>query len=1038
MESHLNYHNIRIGIAFSFFFLIFAPLCILAQMPAAISITPENAYAYDEITLTLDTRLSCPDDALFNVDSVMMHSGVTIDGEMWLNVIGFDAYGANGQQPKLIPNGDSTWYITFTPADFFGLDSGSNVEALNCVFNGGTWNNEGKDFDAIGDCIDFYVPFNQPESPVIDFSIVMTKAIDEGIFDPYSDQLFIEIEGFDPIELESTWWENWICTVSDGLTPGMDLSFTFSINQVQYEEISREISIIPGYQNYQSWWDDDPYINYSGAITISPENPSPRQEVTLTIDTRLSCPGGVLFDADSIMLHSGITLDDNYWQYVVEHDAVGLNGQQPKLSNNGDSTWSISFIPAEFYGFPTELNPEAINCVFNIGDWIAEGKDFTPDGFCVDFYVPLGLSTQNSHTINFETNGIGADWEWFVQGNGDNPPLEFIDNPVSGGINNSPKVAKFTARQAGLGYAYTHTIDDGQFTFDQSNHIVKVMVHKPVVSPISIKFDGPGGFAEILAWNTQVNQWEELEFDFTGFIGHTYNRFRILPDYEVRNEDHIIYLDNIQMPNGEVVVLAEPTTAPPNPQHAEENVISIYTEVYPNAPDTDFFPNWGQATQVTFDYPVAGNNTLKYNYLDYQGTHFPSLDVSSFEKLHIDLWTPNSTELKFHLISPGPISSYVELPISTDEWLSVDLDLQDFAPPVDTTEVIQFMVEGNGTIYFDNWYFWKEPFGQGYDPTLSNLVIDGEPVPEFSPNILNYDVDLPYGTVDIPTTTPTTTDPEADYIVNDATSLPGTTTVEVTSANGANTLSYTIYFEIASPEPQVAAPDPSHPEGDVLSIYSDVYQNLEGVYFNPYWLQQTIVTVDYPIAGNNTLKYKDLDYQGTDFPSQDVLEYDYFHVDFWTSNSTDLGFFLISPGPMEKEYVFSISPETWVSVDIPLEHFVPPVNLAEIYQFKVEGNGDIWFDNWYFWKNPTGIATPYNTLKQLSIYPNPAKNTLTISGLANSSSIKIFDILGTCVLSIQESSTRDQSIDIQNLSPGIYILIVSNDNQNEIVKFIKE
>jgi len=161
-------------------------------------------------------------------------------------------------------------------------------------------------------------------------------------------------------------------------------------------------------------------------------------------------------------------------------------------------------------------------------------------------------------------------------------------------------------------------------------------------------------------------------------------------------------------------------------------------------------------------------------------------------------------------------------------------------------------------------------------------------------------------------------------------------------------------------------------------------------------------------------------------------------VDFWTSNSTDLGFFLISPGPVEKEYVFSISPETWVSVDIPLEYFVPPVNLAEIFQFKVEGNGDVWFDNWYFWKDTGPNSISENTSKLLSIFPNPAKNTLTLSGMVNSSSIKIFDVMGTCVLSMNESAAGDQSIDIQNLIPGIYIVMISNENQNEMVKFIKE
>lgn len=126
--------------------------------PEIISISPAGATVNDEITLTLDTRLSCPEGDLLGADSVMMHSGVTINGDDWQNVIDFNALGQNGQQPKLIPNGDSTWSITFTPAAFYGT-GGANVTQICCVFNAGDWSaGEGKDYDAGGSCIDFFIP----------------------------------------------------------------------------------------------------------------------------------------------------------------------------------------------------------------------------------------------------------------------------------------------------------------------------------------------------------------------------------------------------------------------------------------------------------------------------------------------------------------------------------------------------------------------------------------------------------------------------------------------------------------------------------------------------------------------------------------------------------------------------------------------------------------------------------------------------------------------------------------------------------------
>ena len=55
--------------------------------------------------------------------------------------------------------------------------------------------------------------------------------------------------------------------------------------------------------------------------------------------------------------------------------------------------------------------------------------------------------------IDFEAGGQGADWTWNVFENADNPPLEFVANPDTSGINTSAMVAKFTARDTNAGAA---------------------------------------------------------------------------------------------------------------------------------------------------------------------------------------------------------------------------------------------------------------------------------------------------------------------------------------------------------------------------------------------------------------------------------------------------------------------------------------------------------------------------------------------------------------------------------------------------------
>ena len=138
------------------------------------------------------------------------------------------------------------------------------------------------------------------------------------------------------------------------------------------------------------------------------------------------------------------------------------------------------------------------------------------------------------------------------------------------------------------------------------------------------------------------------------------------------------------------------------------------------------------------------------------------------------------------------------------------------------------------------------------------------------------------------------------------------------------------------------APVPTDPANSVLSIFSSTYGNLDGTDYNPNWAQATQVAV-----GEN-LVYTNLNYQGTQFTNSDVSGYDYLNVDYYVIDSTALNFFLISPG-QETYYSLDVSQTgQWQTVQIPLSHYADVVNLADAFQFKVDGNGDVAFNNIYF------------------------------------------------------------------------------------------
>jgi hypothetical protein len=71
----------------------------------------------------------------------------------------------------------------------------------------------------------------------------------------------------------------------------------------------------------------------------------------------------------------------------------------------------------------------------------------------------------------------------------------------------------------------------------------------------------------------------------------------------------------------------------------------------------------------------------------------------------------------------------------------------------------------------------------------------------------------------------------------------------------------------------------------------------------------------------------------------------------------------------------------------------------------------------------TASTTGINNMSyNLSIYPNPAKDILTIKGSYRS--VDVFDILGNLVL----SSEATKNINVSKLSSGVYMLNINTEN----------
>ena len=230
--------------------------------------------------------------------------------------------------------------------------------------------------------------------------------------------------------------------------------------------------------------------------------------------------------------------------------------------------------------------------------------------FTLIFSLILSLFFSQNAPIDFQTNGNGLNWTWTTFENDTNPPLEIVPNPDTTGINNSSTVAKFTALQTGAAWAgceSQHGSDIGSFSLNNNNCTVTIMVWKPVISDVGIKFVDATNAAqiEIKVPNTLTYQWEELTFDFSSRIGVypvVKDQIVIFPDFDLngRTKDNIIYFDNIWGASSNTGV-----------KDLSENQVEVFPNPSKNKVSVEIKNYSGEITINVFD--LMGNQIFKTN-----------------------------------------------------------------------------------------------------------------------------------------------------------------------------------------------------------------------------------------------------------------------------------------------------------------------------------------------------------------------------------------------------------------------------------------
>lgn len=85
--------------------------------------------------------------------------------------------------------------------------------------------------------------------------------------------------------------------------------------------------------------------------------------------------------------------------------------------------------------------------------------------------------------------------------------------------------------------------------------------------------------------------------------------------------------------------------------------------------------------------------------------------------------------------------------------------------------------------------------------------------------------------------------------------------------------------------------------------------------------------------------------------------------------------------------------------------------------------------------NPAGISDLESQTSTLCIYPNPAADRLTVSGLDEGAVLQVLDIYGHLV--ITSKASRGGSLDVSALPTGTYLIRATGDREIGTAKFIK-
>jgi hypothetical protein len=269
----------------------------------------------------------------------------------------------------------------------------------------------------------------------------------------------------------------------------------------------------------------------------------------------------------------------------------------------------------------------------------------------------------------------------------------------------------------------------------------------------------------------------------------------------------------------------------------------------------------------------------------------------------------------------------------------------------------------------------------------------------------------------------------------------------------ARTTENVVYFDNITfgagtppPSPLTAAPTPTVPAANVISLFSDAYTNVTVNTWRTDWSNAVFAEVD--IQGNKTIKYSALDVVGVETVGANQInatDMMYVHFDMWSADATTFRMKIVDFGAdgaygggddKEHEYVITDpAKETWNSKAILLSDLTGLTTRAHISQIIFSalptGKNTVYLDNIFFSKGGGASVNNASNVK-VSVYPNPANDNLTINLNSNAAidQIQLVDLQGKVVFSeAVNNAAYNKTISTSAFAAGIYFLKVTAANE---------